>query len=48
MRRRKQTRAIIPGGSAQAGSLGTESSKTLRWREMDSNYRFRATFGGVF
>src|SRR5262249_44713158 len=32
MRRRKQTRAIILGGSAQAASLGTESSKTLRSR----------------
>ena len=47
MRRRKQTRAIILGGSAQAASLGTESSKTLRWRELDSKFQFRATLGGL-
>jgi hypothetical protein len=27
---------------------GTKSSPTLRWRELDSNFRFRARFGSVF
>src|SRR5215472_774115 len=28
-------------------SLGTESSQTRRWRELDSKFQFRATLGGL-
>ena len=31
------------GGSNTPSSRGTESSLTLRWREMDSNYWYRGT-----
>jgi hypothetical protein len=33
--------AVITGAPMGVRRLGTKSSQTLRWREMDSNFQFR-------
>jgi hypothetical protein len=39
----RTTLALRGTATGLPNSSGTESSQTLRWREMDSNFRYRGT-----